>query len=77
MILRVRRKILKLLRSPTIPRNNPPKQFCKWSFEQGDRKWQQNELELGGAVVSVLDRLDREDVRLHQPNASVVDLLGM
>ena len=34
-------------------------------------------LELGGAVVSVLDRSDREDVRLHQPNASVVDLLGM
>mgnify|MGYP005831798653 CR=1 FL=1 len=34
-------------------------------------------LELGGAVVSVLDWSDREDVRLHQPNASVVDLLGM
>ena len=31
-------------------------------------------LELGGAVVSVLDRSGREDVRLHQPNASVVDL---
>ena len=28
-----------------IPKNNPPKQFCEWSFEQGDRKWQQNELE--------------------------------
>ena len=23
-----------------------PKQFCEWSFEQGDRKSQQNELEL-------------------------------
>ena len=23
-----------------------PKQFCEWSFEQGDRKWQQDELEL-------------------------------
>ena len=33
-------------------------------------------LELGGAVVSVLDRSSREDVRLHQPNASVVDLQG-
>ena len=33
-------------------------------------------LELGGAVVLVLDRSGREDVRLHQPNASVVDLLG-
>ena len=21
-----------------------PKQFCEWSFEQGDRKWQQDEL---------------------------------
>ena len=26
--------------------NNPPKQFCEWSFEQGDQKWQQDELEL-------------------------------
>ena len=26
--------------------NNLPKQFCEWSFEQGDRKWQQDELEL-------------------------------
>ena len=29
-----------------IPRNNPPKQFCERCFEQGDRKWQQNELGL-------------------------------
>ena len=28
-----------------MPKNNPPKQFCEWSFEQGDRKWQQNEQE--------------------------------
>ena len=36
-------------------------------------------LELGGAVVSVLDRSGYEDVRLHQlrcANASVVDLQG-
>ena len=33
-------------------------------------------LELGGAVVSVLDRSGRGDVRVHQPNASVVDLQG-
>ena len=33
-------------------------------------------LELGGAVVSVLDRSDRGYVRLHQPNASVGDLQG-
>ena len=24
-----------------------PKHFCEWSFEQGDRKWQQDELEHG------------------------------
>ena len=30
----------------SIPRNNPPKQFCERCFEQGDRKSQQNELEL-------------------------------
>ena len=35
-----------------IPRNNPPKQFCEWSFEQGDRKWQQDELEL---VLELVD----------------------
>ena len=29
-----------------IPRNNPPKQFCERCFEQGDRKSQQNDLEL-------------------------------
>ena len=29
-----------------IPKNNSPKQFREWSFEQGDRKWQQDELEL-------------------------------
>ena len=30
-----------------MPRNNLPKQFCERCFEQGDRKWQQNELGLG------------------------------
>ena len=29
-----------------MPRNNLPKQFCERCFEQGDRKWQQDELEL-------------------------------
>ena len=29
-----------------IPRNNPPKQFCERCFEQGNRKSQQNDLEL-------------------------------
>ena len=26
-------------------KNNPPKQFCEWGFEQGDKKWQQDEQE--------------------------------
>ena len=34
-----------------IPKNNPPKQYCEWSFEQGDRKWQQDELEHGFELV--------------------------
>ena len=29
-----------------------PKQFFEWSFEQGDKKWQQNELGLGFEMVS-------------------------
>ena len=29
-----------------IPKNNPPKQFREWSFEKGDQKCQQDELEL-------------------------------
>ena len=29
-----------------------PKQFCEWSFEQGDQKWQQNEFGLGLELVS-------------------------
>ena len=35
-----------------IPKNKPPKKFCEWSFEQGDQKWQQNELGLGFELVS-------------------------
>ena len=35
-----------------IPKNNPPKQFSEWSFEQADRKWQQDELGLGFELVS-------------------------
>ena len=47
--------------------------------ESGDRHRAEHVLELGGAVVSVLDRSGREDVRLHQPrcaNASAVGLQG-
>ena len=32
--------------SSSFSRNNLPKQFCERCFEQGDRKWQQDELEL-------------------------------
>ena len=35
-----------------IPKNNPPKQFCEWSLEQGDRKWQQDELGLEFELAS-------------------------
>ena len=34
-------------------------------------------LELGGAVLSVLDRLGREDVRLHQRRCSNVSAFGL
>ena len=34
-------------------------------------------LELGGAVVSVLDRSGREDVRLHQPRCANVSAYGL
>ena len=34
-------------------------------------------LELGGAVVSVLDRSGREDVRLHQPRCSNASAFGL
>ena len=33
--------------------------------------------ELGGAVRSVLDRLDHEDVRLHQPRCSNASAFGL
>ena len=48
-------------------------------LESGDRHRAERVLELGGVIVSVLDRSGREDVRIHQPrchNASAVDLQG-
>ena len=39
-------------RGSHIPKNNPPRQFCEWSFEQGDQKWQQDELGLGFELAS-------------------------
>ena len=48
-------------------------------MESGDRHRAECVLELGGAVVSVLDWLDREDVRLlplRCVNASAVGLRG-
>ena len=47
--------------------------------ESGDRHRAERVQKLGGAVVSVLDRSGREDVRLHQPrcyNASASGLRG-
>ena len=71
-----------LRRSPVTSRSSPrrradgtlPRHFA--GSESGDRHRAERVLELGGAVVSVLDRSGRGDVRLHQPNASVVDLQG-
>ena len=45
----------------TLPRHSA-------GSESGDRHRAERVLELGGAVVSVLDRSGREDVRLHQPS---------
>ena len=65
--------ILAVLRADgTLPRH-----FA--GSESGDRHRAERVLELGGAVVSVLDRLDREDVRLlplRCVNASVAGLRG-
>ena len=45
--------------------------------ESGVRHRAECVLELGGAVVSVLDRLGREDVRLHQPRCSNASAFGL
>ena len=53
--------------------------FPDTGLESGDRHRAERVLELGGAVVSVLDRSGREDVRLHQPrcaNGYTVGLQG-
>ena len=59
------------------PDGTLPQHFA--GSESGDRHRAERVLELGGVVVSVLDRSGREDVRLHQPrcaNASAVGLQG-
>ena len=43
-----------------IPKNNPPKQFCEWSFELGDQKRQKGELGLGYELAS--DFWEEEEV---------------
>ena len=56
----------------TLPRHSA-------GSESGDHHRAKRVLELGDAVVSVLDRSGREDVRLHQPrcaNASAFGLRG-
>ena len=56
----------------TLPRHSA-------GSESGDRHRAERVLELGGAIVSVLDGSGREDVRLHQPccaNASAFGLRG-
>ena len=39
-----------------------PKQFCEWIFEQGDRKWQQDELELRFELASDYFSMKKECV---------------
>ena len=45
--------------------------------ESGDRHRAEHVLELGGAVVSVLDRSGREDVQLHQPRCYNASASGL
>ena len=45
--------------------------------KSGDRHRAERVLELGGAVVSVLDRSGRENVRLHQPRCANASALGL
>ena len=45
--------------------------------ESGDRHRAERVLKLGGAVVSVLDRSGREDVRLHQQRCSNASAFGL
>ena len=45
--------------------------------ESGDRHQAERVLELGGVVVSVLDRSGHEDVRLHQPRCSNASAFGL
>ena len=48
-----------------------------WIKGTRDRHRAERVLELGGAIVSVLDRSDREDVRLHQPHFSNASAFGL
>ena len=43
----------------------------------GDRHRAERVLKLGGAVVLVLDRSGREDVRLHQPHCANASAFGL
>ena len=52
-----------------------PRSFA--GSEPGDRHRAERVLKLGGAVVSVLDRSGREDVRLHQPHCANASAFGL
>ena len=54
----------------TLPRHSAGSEF------EG-RHRAERVLKLGGAVVSVLDRSGREDVRLHQPRCSNASAFGL
>ena len=40
-------KLIGPLEESHTEEQSPQKQFCEWSFEQRDQKWQQDELEHG------------------------------
>ena len=73
--------VVVLRRSPAMvePRRHanrtPPRRFA--GSEPGDRHRAERVLELGGAVVLVLDRSGREDARLHQPRCSNASTYGL
>ena len=74
-------KIIDKLETYQSPRRRAdgtlPRQSAGSEFEGRHRA--ERVQELGGAVLSVLDRSDREDVRVHQPrcnNASAFGLRG-
>ena len=69
--------IVAVLRRSPATVEHQDRQHAVVLSESGDRHRAEHVLELGGAVVSVLDRSGREDVRLHQPRCSNASAFGL